>query len=183
MPFMEHSNTVLDFANQIKITFDYLLGNGQRPKTLDKDSLKRISKFIEPIANDNGSVMQIDASNNHGEIHIHLNSESANAIQNRANKELEKLKEPVIGLHTKVVLYWSQARNDNKKGDKAVIESISDSEVKVIYDTEDLKYKMIHEQPHIFDTAYIVDVYVETIKDKPILYKIVAFHDTVNIPE
>lgn len=183
MPFMEHSNTVLDFANHIKVSFDYLLGKGSKPQDLDKDGLKRISKFVEPIANDNGSVMQIDASNNKGEIHIHLNSEGANAIQNRAHKELEKMKEPVIGLHKQVVLYWSQARNDNKKGDKAVIESISDREVKVIYDTEELKYRMIHEQPHIFDTAYVVDVYVETIRDKPVVYKIVAFHDTVEIPD
>lgn len=183
MPFMEHSNSVLDFANHIKVNFDYLLGRGNKPKDIDKSTLNRISKFVEPIANDSGSVLQIDASNNQGEIHIHLNSENANAIQNRANKELEKLKEPVIGLHKKVVLYWSQARNDNKKGDKAIIESISDREVKVIYDSDELKYQMIHEQPHIFDIGYVVDVYVETIKDKPVAYKVINFHDTVDLPE
>lgn len=182
-PFMEHSNTVLDFANHLKVTFNYLLGKGEKPIELDKDCLKRISKFVEPIANDSGSVLQVDASNNKGEIHIHLNSEKANAIQNRVHKELEKMKEPVIGLHRQVVLYWSQARNDNKQGDKAVIESISNKEVKVIYGTEELKHKMIHEQPHIFDTAYVVDVYVETIKDKPVLYKITAFHDTIDLTE
>ena len=175
--------SLIPFMDHIKVSFDYLLGKGSKPKDLDKDGLKRISKFIEPIANDSGSILQLDASNNHGEIHIHLNSEGANAIQNRAHKELEKMKEPVIGLHKQVVLYWSQARNDNKKGDKAVIESISEKEVKVVYDSEDLKYRMIYEQPHIFDTAYVVDVYVETIKDKPVLYKIVAFHDTVDLPE
>lgn len=184
MPFAEHSNTVLDFAKHLQGVTSYLLGSvSKKPDGLDKASLNRVIKFVEPIASDAGSTMQIDASNNSGTIEIHINSGEANTIQNRANKELEKLKEPVTGLHRQVVLYWAQARNDNKQGDKAIIESISNREVKVVFGTEDLKQKMIHDQPHIFNTAYIVDVNVETIKDKPTLYRVVRFHDTVELPE
>ena len=184
MPFAEHSNTVLDFTKHFQSITSYLLGKiSKKPDNLDKASLNRVIKFVEPIASDAGSTLQIDASNNSGTIEIHIDSKDANTIQNRANKELEKLKEPITGLHKQVVLYWAQARNDNKQGGKAIIESISNREIKVVFGSEKLKQKMIDEQPHIFSISYIVDVYVETIREKPTLYKVVKFYETLDLPD
>lgn len=181
MPFAEHANTVIDFTKHMKSYIDYLKGVGSKPDNIDKQTLNRVNKFVEPIAKDGGSILQLDASNNTGHITISINSMEANAIQNKANKEIEKLKEPIVGLHTQVVLYWTQTRSDNRKGYKGVIESISDKEIKVLFDNDDIQYQMIHCEEQIYDHAYIVDVYVETIKDKPIAYKIKKFHETIDL--
>ena len=183
MPFAEHANTVIDFTSHMKSCIDFLRGAGQKPDSLDKQTLTRIIKFVEPMAKDNGSVVQLDASNNTGSITININSVEANAIQNKANKEIEKLKEPIVGLHTQVVLYWTQTRSDNKKGYKGVIESISNKETKVLFDNDEIQYEMIHGEEQIYEKAYVVDVYVETIKDKPAAYKIKKFHESIDLPE
>lgn len=183
IPFIEHSNTVIDFAKNLKGNIEYLKGNSSTEAVLDKQSLHRIIKFVEPVAKDNGSVMQIDAANNTGTININFNSNEAQTIKDRATELLEKMKEPIVGLHKQVVLYWVQARIDKKKGDKAIIESISDKEVKVVFKDEELKHSILHSQPHPFDFAYIVDVHVETIREKPILYKVIKYYEAIDLPE
>lgn len=184
MAFAEHTNTVIDFTKHIKGLTSYLLGKTNlRPSGLSKPSLNRLIKIVEPVAIDGGSTLQIDASNNTGNIEINISSSEANTIQNRANKELEKMREPVNGLHIKVLLYWAQARHDNKKGDKGIVESISRREIKVVFANKDLKKEMIRNQPHIFNVAYLVDIDVQTINDRPAVYKVVKFHEVVDLPE
>jgi hypothetical protein len=79
-------------------------------------------------------------------------------------------------------MYWAQARNspDSKNGDKARIESIYKGDVKVVFDNESLKSKLLLEAPFPFSLAYIVDVDVETIDGRPALYKVLALHGTIS---
>ncbi|CAM9314088.1 class I SAM-dependent methyltransferase [Acinetobacter bereziniae] len=86
-------------------------------------------------------------------------------------------------MHKQVVLYWTQTRSDNRKGYKGIIESISDKEVKILFDSDEIQYEMIHGEDQIYEKAYVVDVYVETIKDKPAVYKIKKFHESIDLPE
>lgn len=183
MPFAEHANTVIDFTGHMKSCIDFLKGMGSRPEKLDKQTLTRVSKFVEPIAKDSGSILQLDASNNTGNITININSLEANAIQNKASREIEKLNEPIVGLHKQVVLYWTQTRSDNRKGYKGIIESISEKEVKVLFENDEIQYEMIHGEEQIYEKAYVVDAYVETIKDKPAAYRIMKFHEAIDLPE
>ncbi|WLF84842.1 hypothetical protein [Moraxella sp. ZY210820] len=95
---------------------------------------------------------------------------------------MENLKEPISAYQYQVVLYFSQARGDNKKGDKGIIEFISKKEVKVAFDSQELKSRMIIDVDYnIFDKAYIVDVKVQTVNDKPILYTITDFHEAIDL--
>lgn len=178
MPFAEHANTVIDFTAHFKSCIDYLRGISKKPDNLDKQTLSRVSKFVEPIAKDSGSILQLDASNNTGNITININSQDANNIQNQVALEIEKLREPIVGLHKKVVLYWKQTRSDNKKGYKAIVDSIcKDKEVKVLFENDDIQHQIIFGEEQIYNKAYIVDVYVEIVRDKPALYKVIKFYE------
>lgn len=184
IPFVEHANTVFDFVKNVKENIEYLKKSNlieDNSKKLDTQSLNRYIKLVEPVVKDNGSILHIDASNNSGAIHIHLNNKDARIVKENANKILDKMKEPIIGLHKNVILYWVQARMDNKKGDKAVIESISEKEVKVIFEDENIKHQILHAQPHPFNYSYLVDVNVETVKGNPALYKVLNFHEVIEI--
>lgn len=90
---------------------------------------------------------------------------------------------PITGIHERVVMYWAQARNDVKSlaGDKARIESISGTAVKTIFVGDDIKVRMLYEEAHPFEKGYLVDVACETVNGRPVLYKILEFHDVVDL--
>ena len=80
-------------------------------------------------------------------------------------------------------MYWKQAKFDDESnaGDKAIIEAISKTPVKVIFENLAVKKAMLAGDTR-FDKswqqlAYIVDVRVQTILDIPKLYTIINFYD------
>jgi hypothetical protein len=139
-------------------------------------------RFVDPIARDSASQMNCSTIVN-GDLNltININSLEANAAQNIASRALKAMKEPSSGFHDQVVLYWYQARNDlaATAGDKAIIESVYSGAVKTIFGLPELKAKMLRDP---FSCGYLVDVFVETIGDKPVLYKITEIHDKIELP-
>ncbi len=78
-----------------------------------------------------------------------------------------------------VVLHWYQARHDlsSKAGDRAIIESLSKKPVKVLFASDYLKAQMLFVEENPFEYAYLVDVMVETVNERPVLYKVIDLHD------
>lgn len=183
---IEHANTVIEFANHLKTIYDWYSGVGkERPFDITKSTLIDSIKIIEPVAKDRASQFNVGTIQVSGDVHyhLHLDSTSANAAQNGIRRELEEQKETKAKIHEKVVMYWSQARNESKSnvGDKARIESIWASPVKIIFAKDETKKRMLYDEPHPFKKGYLVDVAVETIEEKPVLYKILEFHEAIEI--
>ena len=180
LPFVEHANTVIQFAGHLKIVLDYLLQRTDAKPELGRRNLENALKVLEPVAKDPSGGIQIIAMPESTVI-VNLNSTEANAIQNRARRELEALQEPKVGLHRKVLMYWYQARNDptSRAGDRAIIESISPRPVKVVFEDDQLKGTILADQENIFRFGYVVDVAVETVQGVPTLYRVLAIHDKV----
>jgi hypothetical protein len=128
--------------------------------------------------------MNLGALNVHGNVvlNVTINSTEANAAQNGIRRAVEALKEPVTGLHQEVVMYWAQARNqpDSKAGDKARIESLYKGDVKVRFANDLLKTQMLYDPPYPFKKAFVVDVSVETVDGKPVLYRVLRLHDILD---
>ncbi len=176
LQLLSYTNAVLTFVKHIKSAYDFLAGDAEEKPTLDKVSYQNLSQIVEPIAKDSGSQINIGTV---GTLYLQVDSQRANAIQNKARKEIEALAEPAKGLHEKVLLRWYQARGDakSKAGDRAIIESIGKQPVKTICANDAIKSQMVLEDQNPFREAYIVDVMVDTIKGKPALYKLLAVHD------
>lgn len=186
LPFMADTVTVLDFATYLKEGFNYLLGKRGKPeRPLEKANLENLSKIIEPIAKDRGAQIVFNAQFNAQTINFNLNSMEANAVQNAARREIEKLRKPLTGVHEKVVLHWYQARNDrtSNRGDRAIIESIHAGPVKAIFVSESIKGKMLLTAENPFKKAFLADVSVETVDGKPVLYRILDIHQSFPKPE
>ena len=107
-----------------------------------------------------------------------VNTIESNAIQNQAKKQLELLKLSQQTTYEKVVFYWYQARGDMevKSGNTGVVESITSKALKVIFDKDEYKSKMLEIEENPFKMAYVVDVVVETVQEKPFAYKITNIH-------
>lgn len=85
-------------------------------------------------------------------------------------------------MHKQVVLYWTQTRSDNKKGYKAVIESISNKEVKVLFGDNEIQHEMIHCEEQIYEKHMLL-MFMETVRDRPAVYKIMKFYEAIDLPE
>ncbi|MGH8525309.1 MAG: hypothetical protein ACREXY_14230, partial [Gammaproteobacteria bacterium] len=108
----QHAKKVLEFAKFLKDARDFLLGHGKKPDGMEKKSLQNISQFLEPVAKDGGSQINISAMHINGDIHMHysVTSVEAGAIQNAVSRSLSLEKPSITGLHQGVGLYWTQAR-------------------------------------------------------------------------
>lgn len=183
LPLIEHADSVLEYGKYIVTALSWLIGRGERPaEALEKSTLTNLNTILEPIAKDRASQFNLSGITVNGNVTLHfaINSTEANAAQNSIRRELETMKEPVTGIHSKVVMYWMQARNqpNSKSGDRARIESVHKGDVKVVFADDGLKAKMLYDPPHPFKKAFVVDVAVETIEDKPVLYRVLELHDS-----
>jgi hypothetical protein len=186
LPYIENANNILDFAKYLKGAYGYFSGKEEEKPQLHPTEYTNLSKIIEPVAKDNGSQINITATDG-GTVNItfNLNSTEANAAQNNLRREIEQFREPETKVHNQVLLYWYRASRDTDKqvGDRAIIESISPNPVKTVFDEDKTKAEMILSDPNPFLSAYIVDVFVDTIRGKPALYKIIRLHDRIEKPE
>lgn len=188
IPFAENVNTILDFANYFKTAVNFFLkGEGQDPD-LSPAEFKEISTIVSPVAKDKGSQINISTTvNGNLTLNFNLNSNESNAIQNIFNRELKKLKLPEISddSEDRVVLTFYQARSDkaSKIGNKGIIESLNKKPMNIVFDTEELKMEILHSDINPLKTAYLVDVKVETINEKPSIYRIIKLHEYFDLED
>lgn len=186
LPFVEHAATVVKYAKYLNDIYGFLTGKSNKPKdVIEKSTYQNLTNIIEPVAKDKGSQFNLGALTINGGVTVNLNLSSleANAAQNTARKEIEKLKTPDTGLHPQVLMYVYQARNDlsSTTGDKAIIESIHSGPVKTVFATEEIKSKVLSDKANLFKRAFVVDAAVETISGTPKLYRISEVHDAFDI--
>jgi hypothetical protein len=152
------------------------------PKEVTKQDLRQWNNILEPVAKDNGSQMNISVSDG-GTVNntIVINNIQAGAAQSRIQRELKALEEPEDHIVRNRVMTWHQTRftDDNATGDKAIIESITKSPVKVLFDNKAIKKAMTEDDPRFQKPwqhlAYIVDVSVQYINSVPKVYTITRY--------
>jgi hypothetical protein len=186
LPLVEHADSILEYGKYLLKGYDWLIGRGKGAtlEKMDKNTLQNFSSIIEPVAKDRGSQLILSGVTINGDVNFSFNigSTEANAAQNAIRRELEMVKESITGIHSQVLMYWAQARNQlsGKGGDRACIESLYRGDVKVLFANDGLKTKMLFEPDHPFEKAFIVDVAVETVNDKPMLYRVLDLHETID---
>lgn len=185
LPLVEHAESILEYGKWLGSAYDWLIGRGNKlGEAIPKTTLQNLSRIIEPVAKDRSSQFNLAGVTVNGDVHLNfsITSTEANAAQNAVRRELDLMKEPITGIHHQVVMYWAQARNqpNSKSGDRARIESIYRGDVKVVFANDEIKTRMLYDTPYPFNKAFIVDVAVETIEDKPILYKVIEMHDILD---
>lgn len=183
LPIVSELNTVFEFTKYIKDSYDFLLGKSKiAPIAYDKKDLDQLNSIVNLNANSPDSQMNFAANNGATQtINLSINYTEANAIQNGIKKEFEKLKESSPAFYNKQLLRWYQTRFDNKSefGDKAIIENISKKPIRVIFDNEHIKRNIINTSDFTKpwqELAYIVDVEVLFLDEKPRTYKILGFY-------
>lgn len=181
-PAIEGGLSILAFAKDVSSALRYFQsGEGTPPATLDGKRAEHLSRLLAPVAETAGNSLTISTGDGSpvSVTQIFLDSNNANAAQNRA-RQLKALEaRPVEGVHTGVLFYWFQVRDQRESGgvgDRGVIESIAPYPVKVRFADESLKQPMLGEA--LFTRAYVVDVRAETVRGKVMLYTILALQES-----
>jgi hypothetical protein len=188
IPFLENMNTIIGFAKHCKSAIDYFLKNDGKKPDLTPVDYKEFCTILNPVAKDIGSQFNMSTTiNGNIELHFNLNSTESNALQNMFKKEIDQLKLPeqTDEVQSSVLLTWFQARNDTKSsiGNKGVIEELSKKPLNITFENDEIKERMIHGDLNPFNTAYVVDVKIQTVQEKPAAYKIVKLHESFDIDD
>ena len=184
VPLIWEGGTLSQWTKVVQDVCLWLLGKQDTPpKELSKQDLQEWNKFLEPVAKDHGSQMNINVSEG-GQVvqHITINSTEANAMQNQVTKFIEEMESPVENVHRKQVMYWYQTKFDpnSDTGNRAVIDKISGKHLKVIFENNAVKEEMygsgIEFGKPWHQLAYVVDVEVETVRGAPKMYKVLRYY-------
>ena len=170
---------------------DWLAGKlGDKPQELSKGDLNNWKTFVEPIAKDHGAQLNLAIGDN-STVTVNqyiYSSEDARRAQQKISEELVRLDTPADNVHRRKLMHWYQTKfvDHTKTGDKVIIEDISKSPVKVIFENDAVKAQMLAGDPRFsrpwHQLAYVVDVEVQTVQSIPKLYTILRYYpdDTID---
>lgn len=184
IPLLSDFNNIIQFCNYLKLSYSYFAGeiSAKKPNNSIKD-LEKLNGIINPVAKDNSSSVNFIAQEGSKQIfNLYLNSKDSNAIQNKIKKEIDEQEQSDEKIYRKQLLTWNQVKFEEKSqtGNRAIIENIYKTPVKVIFDNDDLKVEMTTNNNKFEKDwqylAYHVDVQVQTIKDKPKVFKILQYY-------
>lgn len=184
VPLLWEGGSLVQWSKVVEDTCKWLLGKiDTPPKNVTKQDLQEWNKFVEPVAKDNGSQMNINVSDNGKVINqFIINSTEANAIQNRIGHMIEDLDTPEDNIHRRKVMYWYQTKFDpnSDTGNKAIVDDLSNSGLKVIFENNAVKEEMLHVDPKFGkpwqELDYVVDIEVQTVRGVPKMYKVLKYY-------
>lgn len=183
---MEAANLTHGFATNLAATIDWLRAKASKPEKIDSKQVANISALLEPVAKDNGSNLIISINGDNNSPVIQINTTDANAAQNRAQRYIDSLKTPECAVHTKVLMYWDQVRNQDGQpasGEKARIDKLCDRPVKVVFDSRELREEMLYSSVNPLQEAYVVDVEVQTVRERIASYKVLQLHERIRLED
>lgn len=190
IPFLENASTIIGFAGHLKDAYNFIMGkyDKEKPIEITNTEYKDLSQIVNPVANDNGSQINISATvNNHIENQIIINSLEANALQNIIEKAVQQNKTLALedDVKRKVLLKWWQTRTDvkAKAGNKGIIDEFSTKPINITFEDEKLNEEMLHGEYNPNEVAYVVDVKLQTVGGKLAAYKVVKFHEVIDLNE
>lgn len=184
VPLLWDGGALSQWASAVENTCKWLLGKTETsPKEMTKQDLQEWNKIIEPIAKDNGSQMNINVSDGGKVINqFIINSNEAKAMQNQIGRLVDDMDTPEDNIHLRKVMYWYQTKFDpeSETGNRAIIDDLTKSSLKVIFENNAVKEAMLHSEPKFgkpwHELAYVVDVEVQTVRGAPKLYKVLKYY-------
>lgn len=191
IPFIENINIIFEFSSYIKCVLEYYTkGAGSKP-ALNLQEGKSFRDLLTVTAGDNKGEMTIGAINkdNKGQVfnNCTFNFHESNSAQNQLEKEIELIKiiQPTDEVRHRELMTIYQMRSDmnTDTGNKAVIDSISKKKLGVVFETDELKSRILNSDYNPTKKAFLVDVIAQTIGGKLAAYKVIALHDTIDLDE
>lgn len=189
IPFFENMNIILDFSLYLKNIMEYFTeGKGEEPN-LKVQEAKNLSNMLDIVTGNNNVEMKVGAIDKGNKKYIlnncTINFLGGNSAQNQLEKRIYKLKEIQQSdeIYTRQLMTIYQMRSDmsSDTGNKAVIDAISNKKLGVVFETDELKERILNSEYNPTKKAFLVDVELLTVGGKPAAYKVLALHDVIDL--
>jgi hypothetical protein len=174
------------WVNQFISTAKWLQGVGKKPEIdIGKKDLTNMTKAFSTVANSSGSAITFNLEGAHIEKFspIIYTNEDAKKITKRAKEKVKLIEEKGAHTFSNRLMIWDQTKFNLKTttGDKALIESIYDKPIKIIFQNEMDKAYMYNAGKNFNGTpwqelGFIVDVEVQYLNGRPRVYNVLNVH-------
>lgn len=187
LPFIENMNLIMEFAGHVKGVVDYFAkGIGSKPE-LTLPELRNYHDVFAVTAGDNNGETQIGAiqlGDTHNVYHnCVFNYQESNSSQNQIQRSEQEIRDeiPTETIYRKKLLTIHQMRSDvsTDKGNRGQIDDLNSKTLALVFETDELKSRILYSSENPTLQAYLVDVVVQTSAGRPIAYKIVALHEVL----
>jgi hypothetical protein len=196
LAIMENANTVMEFVNYYAGRLKIVAEPGARLPGSSKSELVHFTEQVAAIADIENSQLELAAyTKTNGEISesavFKFNTQEARKIQENTAAQIGEIENREFGFHSRVAMVFERtdthsANPGKKSGDMVRIEALSDKRLNLIYSSDltesEIKKEIRDSDENVYKKVFIVDVYIETINDRPIAYRVANLHD-VFVPE
>lgn len=191
IPFIENTNTILDFAQHIKDVVSFFVsGKGEEPKFSVAD-LKALHGLFSVTAHDRESSTSIGAINKtkNGNIYNNctFNYTDSNSAQNQVARREQEIAKPIetedIRKNQLMTIHQMVGDMSLDKGNKAVIDAISTRKVGLLFEDDEIKHAILHMDGNPTKKAFYVDISLMYANGKLAAYKVMKLHDIIDIED
>lgn len=186
----------VDFVNSWKDRLTKLSA-GLVPDGLSKSELKTFTEAVTAVANDpNGHQLLEAATFEDGKRQVKaafkFSTKDAKLIKDTIDGEFKRLEAPSEQVHPRVLMLFKRSDTGNaplekRSGERAVISSISEKDLPIMYASELAEERIKHEiresDQNIYKKGFNVDVSVQYKGEKPVVYKVIEVHQVIDLSE
>jgi hypothetical protein len=160
---LKHRDLVATFMTSWQETLYAILTLSPKAKEVAKPELRAAKAFVQPIANDHGSQLNIFVSDQ-GVVynHFYLGSDEAQTVQNNATHLLGNLPYEERFTNEPMVLFQMRDGPPSKAGDRGFIDRFSSSPKKLTFGSEEAKSAILTRQENPFDLIFFVSGIAKT---------------------
>ena len=177
LPLLQDVNLVVGFVEQMKATYEWLLGKSEPPKRLPtRQEYSNYYAFNDMIANNSQGVNVI--GNINAPVNVNVNFYVAPQQAAQVNKTIEQKiseeKETQNTHFSRVAMIWRQAQfgtPQTKTGNKVIIQDVTKNPLPCFFAHEDEQERM-YALTDWQNLVHIVDIDVQYINDKPNFYRV-----------
>lgn len=187
LPFMENMNLIMEFAGHIKdVIYYFTKGLGTKPE-LSLPELRNYHDVFAVTAGDNKGETQIGAIRI-GDTHNVYNNcvfnyQDSNSSQNQIQRTEQELRDelPTETVYRRRLLTIHQMRSDSNtdKGNQGHIDELNKRPLSLVFESDELKNRILYSSENPTLQAYLVDVVVLTTGGRPVAYKVTDLHDII----
>lgn len=186
LPLIQDVNTIMEFFNYIKISFDSFIGRDKTDRVYSKNDYRQFNEILNITSTDTGSKLEISTRSGDVISNVYnITSLESNAAQNEIRRRLDIMKNDNKTTHlNKVYMRWANTNFDGSHknyADRVIIDQIDPHPKKVVFLNENDKIIATSHNPSFSETnwqslVYVVDVEIYYLENSLKAYTVTKLY-------
>jgi hypothetical protein len=191
MAGVKHANDLAKFVENLGLKKYFK--RGQRDETAKKSDLNDYLKTLTAVATDNDARLSMSVFEDKDlKVAFAFDTTEARQAEARILDHKLALEKTTDADHPRVLMVFTRtnvahAKAGKRSGEQVKIEAIHPRSLPIVYAStlaeERIRHEIAEADDNVYKKAFDVDVNVEMLSDRPVAYRIMAFHDVIDLPD